>query len=352
MSGAIIASMVPAHVLVATLAFVGATGASALSSAQTILAARRIPSVPVAWRGTLAATAVIGSITIGWGLVTGHQLGASALSESISPFNGAWVQTVIRSTVGAGALLAIPVAWLVYRRESSVLAWLSLATTIALVFGAVAWGARLGDFNMFHVYFGGLVVFGTPVAAAAVVALWRAARATGRRRVATAVFVLCGVQLGFGGVGAVVRLQGFGPPDYQPIPLEVLDAASRLPANAKLAYACRSLEEPAFWDPALVSITAHTGRPVVPMCFQAEFFAWLVTGNNSSTEVMNPLFDFAPQRTLYPDSEARPTAATIAAFLERHGIGYIYADAAHPNVLVPEAVLIETRGGVEILAVP
>jgi hypothetical protein len=353
MSGAVVASMVPTHIVVAILALIGATGAGALLSARAVLRTRRRPSVPTVWRGTLAATALIGSLTIGWGIVTGHQLGASGLSEGITPFSSAWVQTIIVTTLGAGALLAIPLALLVYWREQSVLVWLSLATTIALVFGAVVWGARLGDFNMFHVYFGGLVVFGTPVAAAAVVALWREAQVNGRRRAATAMFVLCGVQLGLGGGIAVVRLQlGFGPMDYQPIPLEVLDAIERLPMDAKLAYSCGATEEAAFGDPILGSIDAHTGRPVVPMCFHAEIFTWLITGNDNSTEVANPYFELAPQRTLYPDSKVRPSAATVTAFLKRHGIAYIYADTAHPNRLVPEAVPLATSGTIQLLRIP
>lgn len=352
-SGAVVASMVSTHIVVAILALIGASGAGAVFSARAILRTKRVPSVTAAWRGTLAATALIGSLTIGMGVVTGHQLGASALSEGISPFDGAWVQTIMVTTLGAGALLAIPVALLVYWHQQSVLAWLSLAATIALVFGAVAWGARFGDFNMFHVYFGALVVFGTPVAAAAVVALWREARVIGRRRAATAVFVLCGVQLGLGGVLAVVKLQvGFGPMDYQPIPLEVLDAIERLPMDAKLAYSCGATEEAAFGDPALGSIDAHTGRPVVPMCFHAEVFTWLITGNDNSTEVANPYFELAPQSALYPDSKARPSAASVAAFLKRHRIAYIYADGAHPNRLVPEAVPLATSGAVQLLRIP
>jgi hypothetical protein len=38
--------------------------------------------------------------------------------------------------------------------------------------------------------------------------------------------------------------------------------------------------------------------------------------------------------------------------LKNNGIGYIYADARHPNNLSPEAVPIMSRGDAQLLQVP
>ena len=72
------------------------------------------------------------------------------------------------------------------------------------------------------------------------------------------------------------------------------------------------------------------------MCFEADFFGQLV-GGQKSADIANPLFQWAPQRALYPDANARPSPASVAAFLKANGIDYIYADTMHPNTLVPDA---------------
>ena len=61
------------------------------------------------------------------------------------------------------------------------------------------------------------------------------------------------------------------------------------------------------------------------------------SGGQKSADIENPLFHLAPQRALYPDAKARPSPESVAAFLKANGIDYIYADAMHPNTLVPEA---------------
>ena len=38
----------------------------------------------------------------------------------------------------------------------------------------------------------------------------------------------------------------------------------------------------------------------------------------------------------------------VRAFLATHGIGYIYADAAHPNSLVPDAIPVFSSDGLTI----
>ena len=79
-----------------------------------------------------------------------------------------------------------------------------------LVVGAIAWGARVGDFTMFYLFFAGIAVIATPVAAVAVRTAWERLRATGHARLAAGLVVLCAIQLEFGVVKGEVRLQTFG----------------------------------------------------------------------------------------------------------------------------------------------
>ena len=160
-------------------------------------------------------------------------------------------------------------------------------------------------------------------------------------------FVVAQLELGIG-IG-ILRLQAYGPGAYAPVPLVTLAAIRTLPPDAKLAYACRRFEEAAFWAAQLVSVDAHTGRRVVPMCFQAETYPVLF-GRPLSPDVASPLFELAPQRAVYPDSGAHPSPPAVVAFLKDNGIGYIYADAWHLNSLVPNAVPIAP--GSSILRVP
>jgi hypothetical protein len=217
--------------------------------------------------------------------------------------------------------------------------------------GAIVWGARLGDFNMFHVFYGGIAVFATPVAAVAVRMLWGRLRDAHHVRLAFGVLVLCVIQLELGVALGVSRLQGFGPDDYEPISVSLLGAIRQLPPDARLAYACRPAREASFQSPALLSIDAHTGRRVVPMCFEQDFFSTVI-GATPSVQAPSAFFRWAPQRALYPDAEAHPTSAAVAAFLKGHGINYIYADTAHPNSLVAGAIPIATSGGGQVLRVP
>ena len=131
----------------------------------------------------------------------------------------------------------------------------------------------------------------------------------------------------------------------------MLAAIRSLPADAKVAYACRQLEEVSFWAAQLLAIDAHTGRRVVPMCFQADVFG-TTTGGQISADVSSPLFQWAPQRMLYPDSSVHPPSASVATFLKDKGIDYIYADALHPNTLVPGAIPIASSGQTQVLRIP
>ena len=349
--GSGVALIVPAHVVVALLALVGVGSVWTIRILQSLVATRRLPIVSEVWRRTFMATGIAIVVTVGWGLLTGHGVGTSGLSASVSPFNASWRDSVAITVLGAGAFFGIPVAWILVRKGAPIQAGMFVGTVALLVTGALAWGARLGDFNMFHVFYAGIAVFATPVAAIAVWSLWMRLRASGRPMLALLAILLAIGQIEFGTVPGILRLQRFGPGNYEPVPQELLTAIRALPENAKLAYACQPSEEQSFWDSRLLGISAHTARRVVPMCFESESMG-IMTGTVMSNDRPSPLFQSAPQRSLYPDSSAKPSSDSVAAFLKAHGIDYIYADAAHPNTLVSEATTVASAGEFQLLRIP
>jgi hypothetical protein len=287
-------------------------------------------------------------------MFTGHGLGGSGgAAPSISPFNPSWRDSVAITLIGGGMYMAIPVAWHLVRHKGSFDADAYLGTMAVVLLGAIAWGALLGEFNTFYVFFGGIAVFGTPLAAAAVARVLERLQRTRRHKLAVLLIALCVVQLSYGvAIAGIPKLQISGPlPNTEPIPVSLLSAIRQLPSDARLAYACRPPGEATFAQPQLVSIDVHTGRRVVPMCFQADVASSLI-GGEWSPQVPNASFQWAPQREIYPEAAARPSSATVAAFLKDHGIHYIYADAKHPNSLVGDAEPIAASGDFEVLRVP
>jgi hypothetical protein len=349
-AGTIMASLLPAHVVLAVLALVE-IGAIASIALVGVLLQRRRPRVPGQWRGILASVAIVGIVTAAWGVLTGHELRAIGTSAVVAPYNRVWIETVAYTALAAGAFLAIPAAWFATRTTSAKQAALFGATTLLVGWGAIAWGARIADFDSFHVFFGAIAVFATPVASAAIWTLWTHLRAASRLRIASLLLVLCAVQLEVGILPAMARLQQFGAGSYPPIPLDMLAAIRALPADAKLAYSCSTDEEFTFWVPRLGSIYAHTGRRVVPMCYELDRSSAMI-GGDSSIQGENLVFRFAPQHALFSDATTLPSTGSIRAFLKEHDIGYIYVDADHPNALVPEAQPIASRDGAVVLAVP
>jgi hypothetical protein len=350
-AGSAVASIVPAHIVIALLAVMGVGSVWMIRAIQAARSAGRLPTFSPVWRRTLLMTGILIATTVAWGLLTGHGIGTSALSPGVSPFNASWGDTLAITTLGAGAFLAIGFAWPIARSHGLDQADLYIGTVVLLVVGAIAWGARLGDFTMFYVFFGGIAVFATPAAAVAVWTLRDHLHEAQHLGLVAGLMVVCVIQLGIGVVAGVVRLQEFGPHDYDPIAVDMLRAIEQLPANAELAYACKPFEEVSFSDPRLESIDAHAGRRVVPMCFEAESLSVMV-GAHPSLSVPDAFFRWAPQRILYPDAAANPSSGAVAAFLKDHGIDYIYADAQHPNSLVADAIPIATSADGEILKVP
>ena len=350
-AGSAAACILPAHIVIALLGLVGVGFVWAIRIGESLQTTRRLPVVSPIWRRTLIVAGIVLLATVAWGELTGHGLGGGGVPPTVSPFNATWAASIAITALGAGVFFAIPVAWFLARKDAPIQADLYLGTLVLLLAGAIAWGARLGDFNMFYVFFGGIAVFAMPAAAVAVWRLWEQLRATGHRRLAVGLAVLCLVQLELGSTLGLIRLERTGPHDYQPIPVSLLDAIKNLPADAELAYACRPFEEVAFANPKLVSIDAHTGRPVVPMCFEADVPSTLV-GATPSAQAPNPGFAWAPQHPLYPNASAHPSSAAVSSFLKTHGIDYIFADAMHPNTLVSDAVPIARSGDAEVLRVP
>jgi hypothetical protein len=268
----------------------------------------------------------------------------------VSPFNEFWREAVATTILGAGVFLAIGIAWFMVGRERPTEANLYLGTTGLVLTGTLVWGARLGDLNAIHLFFGGMA-FATPVASVAVWSVLQRLRETGHERSAAAVIVLTGVQLVLGVAVSLLVLQGFGPRPYTAVSVRFLAEIESLPSDAKLAYSCRPFEESSFWNPRLLGLEAHTGRRIVPMCFEAETLG-VLTGGQLSSAVTSTAFRWAPQAALYPDADARPSSASVAAFLKANRIDYIYADRTHPNTLAPDGVPIVTVGDAELLRLP
>jgi hypothetical protein len=315
-----------------------------------LVVSRRLPPVAPIWRQTAVVTASVLVATLTWGLVTGHGLGVPGALAGIVPFNESWRDTIAVVTLGAGMLLAIPIAWIVARRSAAALADMCLGTVVLLVAGAIGWGWRLPSFNMFYLFFGAIAAFGTPVAAVAAWYLIKRLGATRYPTLAVGVIVLCFFQLSLGLLIGLTRLQG-QPSPYDPIPVGLLHEIEHLPPDAKLAYSCQTFEEISFVNSKLLGIDAHTDRRIVPMCFQADVNGPLL-GAEPSTQVPDAGFAVAPQSTLYPDSTARPSPDAVAAFLRSRAIEYIYVDAGHPNALVANAIPVAQSGAFEVLRLP
>jgi hypothetical protein len=348
--GSAAAVLLPAHIVIAALAVVGVGSVWAIRIGQSLVATRRLPPVAPVWGQTYVAAAIALVVTVAWGFLSGHGLGASGVSASVEPFNTFWRETVATVVISSAACLAVVVAWFMVRRDRPIESGLYLGTMILVVVGTLVWGARLGDFNTFHLFYGGLAVFGTPVAAVAVWSVWQRLRATGRTRVAIALAVVCGAQLEFGALFGIGRLGLFGAADHEPVPVSILAAIRDLPPHAKLAYACRPAEESAFWNSQLLGLDVHTGRRIVPMCFESETTG-LMSGTPISRDVPSPMFQWAPQRAIYPTSTAVPSPEAVAAFMKANGIEYIYVDRVHPNTLVPDAIPIAKSGDSQVLRV-
>lgn len=350
--GSAVAFILPAHIAIAVLGLVGVVAAGSVRILHSLLSVHQVPFVARIWRRCFIGAVLLIGATVLWGTLTGHRLGGTSASTSlVDPFNSNWRETLAIILLGSGVFLAIPLAWWRVRRTMGVATDLYLGAMALLVAGAIGWGARLAEFTMFYLLFAGIAVYATPVAAAAVWMLRDQLRNSGHLRLAALLVVLCVLQLQVGIVGATVHLQGLGVAGYKSIPTNVLESIAHLPPGAKLAYSCGPAEEIAFGVPQLLTIDAVTARRVVPMCFEPEFPSLLV-GAKPDLTIPSQFYVGSPQMELYPTSTAIPSASAILDFLDKHDIDYIYADARHPNTLVPDAVLVASSGDAQVLRVP
>jgi hypothetical protein len=348
--GTLAASLISAHLVVMLVGAAGVAGVWVLRSLAHFVRSRRILPVPEEWRRPVAWAAAVGFATLGWGVMTGHGIPATGSSRGIVPYGGFWPESVVTTLVTGGAFLTIPIAWWLGRRKPSAQTWLLLASAIAIAAGAMAWGARLPDYNNFHLFFGAILVFGTSLA---VVGTWVVAtrlRSGGHRPLATILLMLFGFQIAIGAMAEIQRLRAFGATAENRVPVDLLSEIRLLPPTARLAYSCGPGDEVAPWEPSLISIEAHTGRRLVPMCFEADVLTPLNGGGSSAQG--NPLFALAPQKELYPTIDARPEPVEVARFLKAHGIDYIYADQVHANTLVPAAVPVASSDASIVLRIP
>ena len=159
--GSLVAFIFPAHLVIAVLAAVGVGAGLIIQLVRSALSTGQLPVMQTIRHRGLITAGVLLLGTIAWGLFTGHGVSGSAPSpSSITPFNGTWAHSVALTYLGAGCLLALPVAALHFRNSRPFVAGMCLGTCAIVTGGAILWGARLSDFNMFHAFFGAIAVFG------------------------------------------------------------------------------------------------------------------------------------------------------------------------------------------------
>jgi hypothetical protein len=336
-SGGVIASLLPVHIVVAALMAASAGLVVAGHWVRSLLRDRRLPVVPVEWRRTLLVVGVVTIATLLWATATGHGLAGPTKPGAVSAFDTTWAKSVVWTLLPAGVLFAIPVAWFMVRKETGMRAELFLGTSISVIVGAVAWGVKAGDFAQFYFFFASVVLIVPTIATAAVWVLCQRMRRGGHAILAVVIMALLAVQVVLGAAAGLERL-GFHRQVGYEVSSEFLAVIDQLPTDAKLAYSCTETDgDFTFWIPRLVGITAVTGNRVVPMCFMATTgFTW----------------EWAPQRSLYPDAAARPSSLAILKFLKDQGIGYVFADPDHPNNLLPEGQVVATAGDATVIRVP
>ncbi len=341
--GVTAAALLPAHIVIAALGLIGLAFAAGAWLLLAHPSRNVVRSLVNAWARPVGVATALICLTAIWGLATGHGVGGSAPSTLVRPFNQEWARSILSTAAGSGVMLALPLSAVLIRNDSPGRSATYVASVAMLVVGALAWGALLPDYNTFHLFFGGLATIATPLAAAAIVDLWRWLRVHRYRLVAAVVVAATLGQLGLATAFTVAHLGRFAPFDYPPIPIAMLERIQQLPASAKIAYRC-ALDEQSVWLPRLISVNARTGRPLIPMCFQADLASRLI-GADVDPDVENPSFRVAPQRQLYPSRSAAPSRSEVRSFLSRYGIRFILADPIRPNSLDRAAHVIFRAGG-------
>ena len=305
--GSAAAMILPAHVVIAVLALVGVGSVWAIRIAQSLLATRRLPVVAPVWRRTYIATgdrarAPRSSGGCSPGTASGPAGSRRACRRSMRSGARPWPSS--SSVPAPSSPSRSPGSWSARRLDRGGPVPRHDGPRGR---GALVWGARLGDFNTFHLFFGGIAVFATPAAAVAVVVdLAAPAR---RRSCATGDRPARAVRHRSSNSARSSASADWAVRAGRPLAdaLAILAAIEDLPADAKLAYACRPSEEAAFWD-------AQTPRPRRP--HRTAHRADVLRGGDLRRDDRHadvgrrrqPAVPWAPQRALYPTSDAQSVA--------------------------------------------
>ena len=345
--GVLVSALIASHVGVAAVGLV----ALALFAATRIIAARERTRPWEQWAVPSAVVAASVATTAAWGYATGHGFGGLGAMEGIGPFDRAWGSSMVGTVFGAGVILVAPLVFLRSAHPGGSLFGTLVGALGGTLVAALAWGVLVADLNMFHVFFGALVTILTPIAVLAALSLLTRAREGGRRSVATILLVAILGQSTIAAVLVGVQLRALGTLGYDPTPVAALARLQQLPRGSKAAYGCDPLENFAPWDYGLISIEAHTGVRLVPMCFMADRGRRLL-GRELDSSVESPFFRLVPQRDLYPATTARPSDRDVDLFLRSNGIGFVYADGSHPELLSVTADPVFREGSVTLHALP
>ncbi len=348
MVGAIAAAVVALHVALAPAALLAAGIAVLLLAIRSPDGIRGLLRPASARPLAVAAAAVL--VTLAWGFVTGHGVPTEARSVAIGSFDVGWQRSVSSTILSSGAiLLSLAGAWALRRSEGPLWA-LVPAVWIAAAAAALYWGWAYPALNSFHIFFGTLLLVLTPIATFALVAMIALARHQHRRSLAHAILVILLVQVCLNAIVAAPRLIS-NAGHLPPVPLGVLEAVRALPADARIAYSCDPVDEFAPWTPKLGTITAHTGRILMPVCYMADPTLPLLANRPIDPDIPSP-FTGPAQQSLFTSAATVPTTDAIRAFLRQHGIGYVYVDAQHPDRLALGGPAVHTEGDVTIYRVP
>ena len=264
------------------------TVSGSFRTGQSLVGTRRLPAVSRIWRRTFAMAGIAIGATIVWGalpvtaLVAVLRLGRarhSTRSGAKLYLSRSWLRCIP----------VIVVAWFMVRTQPSIEADLYLGTTALLVTGALLWGAHVDDLLAAHLLVAGIAVFATPAAAVAVWSIWLRLRAAGHARFAVAVWFCAARSWSSGSPWASCDSSRLDRRAMSQFRSRYFAEIRGLPLGAKLAYACRASEEVAFWEARLLSLDAHTGRRIVPMCFQAEVTSSLTQLTNFGKYSRSPV---------------------------------------------------------------
>lgn len=346
--GAVAAAVVALHVALAPAAIVAILVTVTLLALGSSTGVRGVVRSALARPLAIAAMAVL--VTLAWGFLTGHGVPTETRSVAVGPFDVGWQRSIWFTSLSSGViLLSVAGAWALRGTGGPLWAMVPAVWAAAAV-AALYWGWAYPALNSFHVFFGTLLLVLTPTATFALVAMIARARQRQRRLVAHAILVVVLVQVCLNAIVAAPRLNshtGYLPP----VPLSVLDAIRELPEDARLAYSCGPVDEFAPWTPRLGTITAHTGRIAMPLCFMADPTLPLLADLPIDPTIASPFVGPA-QLSLFPTATSVPTRHDLLAFLRAHDIGYVYVDASHPDRLALGGPTVHAEGDVTIYRVP